>query len=843
MCRHFGYSSETMSFVVRTENLSSPNVETFPRTQPALTHCMFKKILPLFLLAFCAFPVLQAQQWLGLSHGNYAGVNGVFLNPSSIADSRYGFHLNLLSGQTSLTNNYYSFDSPYPLPKLAIKDFKDPFGLRPEYYVETGGSQAKIFDLRFEARLPSFMLKLSPKHSIAFTNRMRVGFEAVNITPFLASDFRTNNLTLASLLSDGSLLRINSNAFRETGLAYAREIWSQDEHYLKGGLTIKYLQGIYSSSLYSDNLRTEITAANGQPVLRLLDADIGYHYTRPAGYPEQRAWTDAALWRNTVGRGAGMDIGFTYEYRPAADQYRYTMDGEELLENRKNKYKYRVGLSLLDVGGLRYTTDYTDSTAAGAYRVRRQKADIPQQQLTGASLKNYYPILNRGLDVQAADRQAGFRARLPTALHLNVDYKIRENLYVNAAWIQSLRSQNAIGMHHNSLVAITPRFETKHFEFSLPLTLINNYQQATFGAMMRVGSFFFIGSDNLPGLLNFGKPFGADIYAGITVAALKGRKKDKDRDGVSDKLDLCPNVAGVWVFKGCPDTDNDGVEDKLDKCPAEPGSKELAGCPDKDGDKIIDSQDKCPDEPGLAKNNGCPDSDEDGVMDGDDACPQAKGSAALKGCPDRDGDQIADKDDRCPDERGQARYNGCADNDGDNIPNPDDACPDQAGTPRFNGCPDRDGDAVPDKDDRCPDTYGSAQNGGCPANPGRTEVQLTQQEQAVLNEAFDDLEFETGKSVIKISSYQSMDGLAELLQSKPAYRLLVSGHTDNVGKPATNLALSKARANAVKKYLVRKGTAADQIITEGFGSRKPVADNKTPAGRQKNRRVEMRVIK
>ena len=150
---------------------------------------------------------------------------------------------------------------------------------------------------------------------------------------------------------------------------------------------------------------------------------------------------------------------------------------------------------------------------------------------------------------------------------------------------------------------------------------------------------------------------------------------------------------------------------------------------------------------------------------------------------------------------------------------------------------------MPDKDDRCPDTYGSAQNGGCPAGPGRTEVQLTQQEQAVLDEAFDDLEFETGKSVIKISSYQSMDGLAELLQSKPAYRLLVSGHTDNVGKPATNLALSKARANAVKKYLVRKGTAADQIITEGFGSRKPVASNATPAGRQKNRRVEMRVIK
>lgn len=804
---------------------------------------MSKKTLPLFLLLCCAFSTLQAQQWLGLSNGNYAGVNGVFLNPSSIADSRYGFHLNLLGGQTSLTNNYYKYDSPYSLPRLALNGFADPFDLRPEYYVENVNPRPKLFDLRFEARLPSFMLKLSPRHSIAFTNRMRASFEAVNITPFLASDFRTNNLTLASLLSNGSLLRINSNAFRETGLTYAREIWTQTGHYVKGGLTIKYLQGIYSSSLYSDNLQTQITAANGEPVLRLVDANIGYHYTRPAGYPELEKWTDAALWRNTTGRGLGLDIGFTYEYRPAADQYRYTMDGEDLLDNRKNKYKYRIGISLLDVGGIRYNTDYTDTTAAGAYRIRRQNADIPQQQLTGASLENYYPILNRGLDVQAADRQDGFRAKLPTALHLNVDYKIREKLYVNAAWIQSLRTRNAIGMRHNSLIAITPRFETKHFEFSLPLALINNHQQATFGAMMRVGSFFFIGSDNLSGLLNVGRPFGADVYAGVTIGALKGKKKDRDGDGVSDKMDLCPNLAGVWAFKGCPDTDADGVEDKLDKCPAEPGSKEMGGCPDRDGDKIIDSQDKCPNEAGLPKNGGCPDADEDGVIDGDDDCPQAKGSAALKGCPDRDGDNIADKDDRCPDERGQAKYNGCADNDGDNIPNPDDACPDQAGTPRFNGCPDRDGDAVPDKDDRCPDTYGSAQNGGCPVEPGRTEVQLTQEEQTVLNEAFDDLEFETGKSVIKVSSYASMDGLAALLQAKPAYRLLVSGHTDNVGKPATNLKLSKARADAVKKYLIRKGAAADQVITEGFGSRKPIASNATAEGRQKNRRVEMRVIK
>ncbi len=793
-----------------------------------------------------------AQQLLGISNSNYAGVNGVFLNPSSIADSRYGFHLNLGTAQTSVANNYYHYDSPYSLFRLGLNEFKTPYDLRSEYYTEINTSRPRMFDLRAEVRLPSLMVALSPKHSIALTNRIRGSVEAFNVTPFIADDFRTNNLSLASIMSSESKLRLNMNAFRETGLTYARTVWAKDKHFLKVGLTLKYLQGIYSSSLYSDNLKTIITSRtnpNGQPevVLRVVEANIGYHYTQPTDYPETE-WADAAFWKTKNGRGLGADLGFTYEYRPNLESYRYTMDGKDLLDEQKNKYKYRISLSLLDIGSIRYQTNYADTSAAGSYHIQRNNTDIPQQDLTNSTFRNYYPVLNRGLAVQSADQQDGFRSGLPTTLHLNIDYQIKEKFYVNAAWIQSLRSRQSLGMRHNSIIALTPRFETKHFEFSLPLALINNYQQATLGAMIRVGSFFFIGSDNLTGAFNLGNPFGADVYAGITIASLRKKKKDRDKDGVSDLLDACPSVAGPWAFKGCPDTDNDGIEDKLDKCPTEAGVPTLEGCPDKDADGITDALDKCPDEAGLPKNGGCPDSDEDGVINAEDRCPNEKGLPTLKGCPDRDNDGVPDKDDRCPDETGQSKYNGCADTDGDNIPNPDDACPDQAGTIRFNGCPDRDGDTVPDKDDRCPDTYGSPQNAGCPITttptaPARIEVVLNQQEQQVLDEAFDNLEFETGKTSIKRSSYESMDKLSALLISKPAYRLLISGHTDNTGSATTNLKISKERAESVKKYLIRKGVHTDQLIAEGFGSRKPIASNQTLEGRQKNRRVEMKIIK
>jgi len=100
----------------------------------------------------------------------------------------------------------------------------------------------------------------------------------------------------------------------------------------------------------------------------------------------------------------------------------------------------------------------------------------------------------------------------------------------------------------------------------------------------------------------------------------------------------------------------------------------------------------------------------------------------------------------------------------------------------------------------------------------------------------------TAKDVIKPESLGSLDELAALMAKKPNWRLKISGHTDNQGDKAKNLKLSEKRAKAVQNYLVGKGIAADRFKAEWFGSKKPIADNKTEAGRQKNRRVEMLII-
>ena len=121
--------------------------------------------------------------------------------------------------------------------------------------------------------------------------------------------------------------------------------------------------------------------------------------------------------------------------------------------------------------------------------------------------------------------------------------------------------------------------------------------------------------------------------AGVTF---KFGKQDRDKDGIIDSKDACPDIAGLPEFDGCPDTDSDGLPDNVDKCPTQAGPKENNGCPwpDTDGDGLNDNIDKCPNEAGPRENNGCPwpDTDGDGFNDKVDKCPNEAG-VAPDGCP------------------------------------------------------------------------------------------------------------------------------------------------------------------------------------------------------------------
>ena len=224
------------------------------------------------------------------------------------------------------------------------------------------------------------------------------------------------------------------------------------------------------------------------------------------------------------------------------------------------------------------------------------------------------------------------------------------------------------------------------------------------------------------------------------------------------------------------------------------------------------------------------DTDGDGVPDAEDACPSLPGDATpgayRRGCPpDRDRDGIFDADDACPDVPG--------------VESPD---------PARNGCPlDSDGDGIPDDKDACPFDKGPANANpklnGCP-----TSVVLEGTQIVILQQ----VNFETGRDEIKKDSYGLLEQVAAVLAAHPEIaRVAVDGHTDGRGADKSNVNLSERRALAVVRWLTSHvvdpkatrpgGIDARRLEARGFGARRPIADNKTDAGRAKNRRVEFQI--
>ncbi|RKG93483.1 cell envelope biogenesis protein OmpA [Corallococcus terminator] len=252
-------------------------------------------------------------------------------------------------------------------------------------------------------------------------------------------------------------------------------------------------------------------------------------------------------------------------------------------------------------------------------------------------------------------------------------------------------------------------------------------------------------------------------------------------------------------------------------CPEGPedfdGFQDADGCadPDNDNDGIPDVADKCPNEPETFN------SYEDA-----DGCPDTKPAPPPPAPVDTDGDGLMDPDDKCP--------NAPEDKDGFQD---EDGCPD----------PDNDRDGIPDTADKCPlepeTINGVDDEDGCP-DKGKVKVTVEGERIFILEKVY----FATSKDIILPRSFPLLKQVAAVLRANPQVELLrIEGHTDDQGKDAANLDLSKRRAANVRTFLVNEGIAAERLESEGFGETKPVDTNKTAAGRENNRRVEFNILK
>ncbi len=271
--------------------------------------------------------------------------------------------------------------------------------------------------------------------------------------------------------------------------------------------------------------------------------------------------------------------------------------------------------------------------------------------------------------------------------------------------------------------------------------------------------------------------------------------------------------AGLMLWFGTPDADGDGIADRDDRCPREredrDGFQDSDGCPDpdNDGDGVLDRRDQCRDQA----------EDKDGWQD-TDGCPD----------PDNDGDGVADADDRCP----EAAEDKDGHEDGD-------GCPD----------PDNDGDSVLDAYDQCPDTpSGTAVDSkGCPlpqAAPAPVPVPVAPPVEEIRGDLIlEGVNFVTGSADLTPASLEILQKVAHSLEAYPEVAIEIRGHTDSAGAAEANRDLSQRRALSVREYLVSLGISAARLTAVGYGEDYPIADNATPDGRARNRRVEIHRIR
>ncbi len=689
-----------------------------------------KKLIATAMLLLCVVSA-KSQSYIGFLTDNYSGVHGVISNPANIVDSRFKTDINLFGASAFIANDYFGVD----FNEISDDDYE--FEDDAKRFPKDKNNLLGNVDILG----PAFMFNINEKNSIAIYTRARTFFNVNGV----------NGETLESLIDDlDDNIDFNVNpgdaygsghSWAEIGVTYARVLMNKEQHFLKGGLTLKYLQGLGTAyatgtALTVDFDANAIAAGNGRVE---TTGNVSY------GYSENfNDLDDGDIEVVSGATGIGADLGFIYEWRPEYKKYTSTdSKGKSYMPKDVNKYKLKFGLSLTDVGSVKYegteeNFDFNNVLDQNDF----ESVDLDE-------LERFYTQLSSDNPEKAV---------LPTALHINGDWNINQKFYVNLNSDLSLTAKEKANRSRvANTLSLTPRFESKWFSFYMPLSLIQ-HSGFNWGAGLRAGP-LYIGSGSILSVLTGKETKGADAYVGLKVPVYQNRPKDKDGDGVLDKVDECPETKGPEENFGCP-------------------------WPDTDGDTVLDKDDQCPEEAGEVDNNGCP-------------------------WPDTDGDSILDKDDSCPEVAGPIENQGCP-------------------------WPDSDSDGVLDKDDNCPDVPGTVANNGCP--------EVTEEVQKTLNAYAKTILFDSGRSSIKEESNKVLRDIVNILNEYPTAKFSVEGHTDSAGSAKSNQRLSDSRANAVKNFLTENGIDQFRLSAVGYGEDRPIATNKTRAGRAQNRRVEINLV-
>jgi hypothetical protein len=488
-------------------------------TQFKILEMRFNRVLAWAVFFFTIHVSAPAQEMLGTTLGNYAGVNSIQLNPSALHNSKTYLDIQLLGLDLFVQNNYlYMPKSEYRFTNFFKAGYVWPthnqeYGTEQRIFYNYTNLKNKNAFVQSRINGPGAML-IWGDHAFALSTAVRTVSSMTNV-PYELANFIYLGLNYQPqqnrTYTDPGPIKASAMSWGEIGISYSNTFYARGFDLFSAGITVKRLFGL--GGMYINARQLDYMVPNDSTIdVKNLYAEMGL--SLPVDYNTNAALTSPVF----KGGGFGVDLGVTYTRLSHYHQDQYYTS---LCAKPYEDYLYRVGVALIDVGGIKFKHNTSklviDNRSSYWDDVANMNFSTIDQFLDTLSYKFYGDTTS----AWAGDR---FTLWLPSALSVQFDYHLRKFWYVNASLIYGFPLSRAAIVRPPEL-SVTPRYETRWFEVSMPVSLYN-WQLLRVGLALRIYG-LTIGTDKIGGYFHYSDFTGLDFYMSLKLFFNKGKCRDK----------------------------------------------------------------------------------------------------------------------------------------------------------------------------------------------------------------------------------------------------------------------------------------------------------------------------
>ncbi|MEY5035316.1 MAG: hypothetical protein RLZZ110_333 [Bacteroidota bacterium] len=493
------------------------------------------------LLTLSVFTLINnaaAQQPLGLMVGDLNTPYSVNMNPANVASQyKNRIYFNWWGSSLDIQSNFSDNNGWKRRPGSLKMD---------QSWMPSNANQAWSMNYLNETYGPS--LYLMPDRNVGFGLGVKgvSGFNFSGVNPQLGNLLQQGrgawDSAVGQTISQTSPFAFNTEKYQEWYLSFGSYVGDADARKgiraLKWGVTGKILVGMGAAHLSASKLDVKYNGNNG---FVINDIMATYNYTDQTSVSNTMVRPLGMKFDLMNGIGAGVDMGFMYEYRPGIEAKYNGISGCEREINRT--YRWKFGASLTDVGFISYTGSAYAVNASNANYTADSIFSIQQTYGGVPSNINQFDQIGNAASTLGSLPESSFISYTPMALNMQWDYRFSK-WHVGAYWIHNLKPLDMPGLRRASTLSFVPRYQTERFEYGFPVSFVNDYSQMNVGAYLRVGP-LVVGTNNLSGWSKYLGNTGtqsANFYIGF-----RSKIGDCSKEIIYDDIDQAPPDSAVMV--------------------------------------------------------------------------------------------------------------------------------------------------------------------------------------------------------------------------------------------------------------------------------------------------------